>query len=242
MPLSSAKWRSASSSSSSLACSYARSTGPLRSIRASIAHGVELMSIDLAQAGYTDTTGRPFVRELVDRVRLLPGVQTATIASAVPGGFEVRREALSVSGGSSLEQTKPLSPWIGTWSSPVTSRHFGLRSWRGETSRPTTATEPRRSRLSASRPRGSSGRDKVPSASTCYNRPGARKGRPHPMRTAARGGRGARHPVQQPDRWPGARLGVCPLSAAIPVEYDHRCAHDPWAAYGRPSSGCCWHR
>ena len=64
-------------------------------------HGVELMSIDLTQGGYTSTTGRPFVRELVDRVRLLPGVQTATIASALPGGFEVRREALSVPGGSS---------------------------------------------------------------------------------------------------------------------------------------------
>ena len=64
-------------------------------------HGVELMSIDLTQGGYTSTTGRPFVRELVDRVRLLPGVQTATIAVPLPGGFEVRREALSVPGGSS---------------------------------------------------------------------------------------------------------------------------------------------
>jgi predicted permease len=65
------------------------------------ANGVELMSIDLAQAGYTNATGRPFVRELVDRVRLLPGVQEATIASTLPGGFEVRREALSVPGNSS---------------------------------------------------------------------------------------------------------------------------------------------
>jgi predicted permease len=65
------------------------------------ARGVELVSIDLAQAGYTNATGRPFVRELVDRVRLLPGVQAATVASTVPGGFEVRREALSVPGNSS---------------------------------------------------------------------------------------------------------------------------------------------
>jgi predicted permease len=64
-------------------------------------HDVQLMSIDLTQAGYTSTTGRLFVRELVDRVRLLPGVQTATTASTLPGGFEVRREALSVPGGSS---------------------------------------------------------------------------------------------------------------------------------------------
>jgi predicted permease len=64
-------------------------------------HGVELMSIDLTQGGYTHMTGRRFVRELVDRVQQLPGVQTATIASGLPGGFEVRREALTVSGGSS---------------------------------------------------------------------------------------------------------------------------------------------
>ena len=64
--------------------------------------GVELISIDLAQAGYTNITGPPFVRELLDRVRQVPEVQTATIATALPGGFEVRREALTVAGGSSL--------------------------------------------------------------------------------------------------------------------------------------------
>ena len=69
-------------------------------------HGVELISIDLAQAGYTNVTGPPFVRELLDRVRQMPGVQTATIASALPGGFEVRREALTVPGGSSLEHSQ----------------------------------------------------------------------------------------------------------------------------------------
>ena len=64
-------------------------------------HDVELATIDLAQGGYTEATGRRFGRALVDRVRLLPGVQTATIASALPGGFEVRRELLGVPGGSS---------------------------------------------------------------------------------------------------------------------------------------------
>jgi putative ABC transport system permease protein len=65
-------------------------------------HGVELISIDLAQAGYTNMTGPPFVRELLQRIRQMPEVQTATIATALPGGFEVRREALTVAGGSSL--------------------------------------------------------------------------------------------------------------------------------------------
>jgi predicted permease len=64
-------------------------------------HGVELMSIDLAQAGYTNDTGPRFVRELLDRVRQIPGVQTATIATSLPGGFEVWRQALSVPGRSS---------------------------------------------------------------------------------------------------------------------------------------------
>jgi predicted permease len=65
-------------------------------------HGVELTTIDLAQAGYTNMTGPPFVRELLGRIRQIPEVQTATIATALPGGFEVRREALTVAGGSSL--------------------------------------------------------------------------------------------------------------------------------------------
>ncbi|PYR19898.1 MAG: hypothetical protein DMF94_13735 [Acidobacteria bacterium] len=60
--------------------------------------GVELASLDLAQAGYTKTTGPLFARELVDRVRELSDVQSVTVATSVPGGFEVRREALAVPG------------------------------------------------------------------------------------------------------------------------------------------------
>ena len=63
--------------------------------------GVELMSIDLTQGGLTSVTGPPFVRDLVDRVRQLSGVETVTIASGLPGGFEVWRQALSVPDGSS---------------------------------------------------------------------------------------------------------------------------------------------
>jgi len=64
-------------------------------------HGVELVSINLAQAGYTDATGPSFARELLDRVRRLSGVRAASVASSMPGGFEVRREALAVAGRSS---------------------------------------------------------------------------------------------------------------------------------------------
>ncbi len=60
--------------------------------------GVELASVDLSQAGYTNTTGPPFVRELLDRVRAMPDVQRGTIALVLPGGFETQRRALTVPG------------------------------------------------------------------------------------------------------------------------------------------------
>jgi putative ABC transport system permease protein len=47
--------------------------------------GVETASIDLSLAGYTDSTGSIFVRELVQRIGQLPGVERATAALAVPG-------------------------------------------------------------------------------------------------------------------------------------------------------------
>ncbi len=59
---------------------------------------IELASLDLSQAGYTPATGPRFARALLDRVRALPGVQSATMAITPPGGFEVRRESLSVPG------------------------------------------------------------------------------------------------------------------------------------------------
>ena len=60
-------------------------------------HGVELAALDLSLAGYTPDTGRVFARELIQRVRTLPGVQSATLAAIMPlgggglglGGFAV---------------------------------------------------------------------------------------------------------------------------------------------------------
>jgi putative ABC transport system permease protein len=46
--------------------------------------GIELASVDLSLAGYTDATGPAFARALVDRVRDLPGVQAATLADQTP--------------------------------------------------------------------------------------------------------------------------------------------------------------
>jgi predicted permease len=61
-------------------------------------HGVELASLNLSQAGYTDTDGPRVARELADRVRALPDVQRATLAMVLPGGFETHRRGLEVPG------------------------------------------------------------------------------------------------------------------------------------------------
>ena len=61
-------------------------------------HGVELASLDLSLAGYTEATGRRFVVDLVDRVRALPEVQSASLAVVLPGGFETHRRAVTVPG------------------------------------------------------------------------------------------------------------------------------------------------
>jgi len=62
-------------------------------------HGVELASIDLQQAGFTSAAGMLFARTLLERIHQLPDVQQATIASTVPGGFEVWRQTVRVPGG-----------------------------------------------------------------------------------------------------------------------------------------------
>ena len=49
------------------------------------ARGVDVAAIDLSMAGYTSTTGPRFVRELIERARALPGVETVTVADRVPG-------------------------------------------------------------------------------------------------------------------------------------------------------------
>ena len=54
--------------------------------------GVEVASVDVSMAGYTDAAGRRFTSELADRVRRLPGVESATVADRLPGG-PLRMEA-----------------------------------------------------------------------------------------------------------------------------------------------------
>ena len=62
------------------------------------ARGVDVAMIDLSTAGYTEGTGAPFIRDLMARVRSLPGVQVATIADRAPGGGGLMLGGLSVPG------------------------------------------------------------------------------------------------------------------------------------------------
>jgi putative ABC transport system permease protein len=52
------------------------------------ARGIALAPLDLAAGGYTDSTAPLFVRNVIEGVRRLPGVESATVAAVLPGGFE----------------------------------------------------------------------------------------------------------------------------------------------------------
>ena len=49
--------------------------------------GVELASLDLSLGGYTDETGPLFARQLIERVRATPGVESASLSAVVPLGM-----------------------------------------------------------------------------------------------------------------------------------------------------------
>ena len=49
--------------------------------------GLELAFLDLSLSGYTEITGPVFAQQVVERVRALPGVQSATVTAAVPLGM-----------------------------------------------------------------------------------------------------------------------------------------------------------
>jgi predicted permease len=73
--------------------------------------GVEVASVDLTAAGYTTTPGAIFTRELIDRLRALPGIEAATLSHWMPGR-----------GGTDVSVTSPgVSPpagessFTGTW-------------------------------------------------------------------------------------------------------------------------------
>ncbi len=73
--------------------------------------GVELAALDLSLGGYTAETGPLFARELVERVRALPGVENASMAAMLPlamGGMGMG--ALSLPG-TDPEQSEIEADW-----------------------------------------------------------------------------------------------------------------------------------
>ena len=53
-------------------------------------HGVELTELDLSLAGYTESSGRAFVRDALDRVQQIPDVKGASAAALLPMGGGMR--------------------------------------------------------------------------------------------------------------------------------------------------------
>lgn len=60
--------------------------------------GVDIATVDLSMAGYTSASGANFTRELLDRVRALPGVESATLADRAPGAGGLSLGGLTVPG------------------------------------------------------------------------------------------------------------------------------------------------
>lgn len=56
------------------------------------------LSFNLEPEGYNETKGREFARQLVERVRALPGVQAATMANFLPLGFMKLTESAVIDG------------------------------------------------------------------------------------------------------------------------------------------------
>jgi len=74
--------------------------------------GIELTTVDLSMGRYSEAAALAFWRSLLDRVRELPGVQDATIAKVLPGGFESMELGLGLPGASADEEFQPDSNMV----------------------------------------------------------------------------------------------------------------------------------
>jgi predicted permease len=61
-------------------------------------HGVLNMTMDPNEIGYTEAQGRVFYKQLLDRVRAIPGIESASLALAVPMGYYNNGDALQIPG------------------------------------------------------------------------------------------------------------------------------------------------
>jgi predicted permease len=74
--------------------------------------GVEVASLDLGMGGYTAATGTSFARDLVARVRRLPGVEQATLADRVPDPRVIFNGGLIVPG---VQPSNGLAFFAASW-------------------------------------------------------------------------------------------------------------------------------
>jgi putative ABC transport system permease protein len=61
-------------------------------------HAVLNLTLDPNQIGYTETRGRAFYREILERTRALPGIQSASLASVVPLSDSIQGSDLVIPG------------------------------------------------------------------------------------------------------------------------------------------------
>src|SRR5580693_1259899 len=78
------------------------------------------MTMDPNEIGYNDVQYREFYKNLLDRVRALPGVQSATIASSVPLGYINSGDTLTIEG----YQSPPDQPPPGCQFNVISSGYF----------------------------------------------------------------------------------------------------------------------
>ena len=120
--------------------------------------GVDVAMLDSSVAGGPKAGPAAFWRTVIDRVRQMPTVESASLARVPPGGFE----GIGLGGVAPGDQPARLRCSLrpGTSSTPATSRRSAFPSSPGETSRRPTRLRPRRWSSSARRSPDGSGPDR----------------------------------------------------------------------------------
>ena len=181
---------------------------------------VLLTTYDLDPVGYTGATGREFDRQLLARVRALPGVQSATLADFAPLNFTIHSDFVQPEGyvprlHESMEIDRGLvgPGYLETLRTPLhcRARHFGP-GYRGHAARRRRQPGPRRSLL----------------AGTERNR----QAYPGGGRLVHCGGRGGQWKVSPHD------LRLCPFGPDAPDAALHQPGHPPRAGQRRPAVLC----
>lgn len=93
-------------------------------------HNVLNFSMNPREIGYTEKQGLAFYEELLDRIRALPGVQSASITSAVPLGEYVGGADLEIAGVTSKDGEPPPHALLGA-TSPGTLQTMRMHLLRG---------------------------------------------------------------------------------------------------------------